>query len=450
MLVNGNRSIVLSRVLCGLLAGVMVVFTAANAFAQAPAATARYKSVRPKMTERESKNLRTRVQNALNNAAAFEGDGKKVIDSYFKGYFFRQLTQYSPTPLSKLSKSREELFKKYLRAAKHTGAQQYLTNITLSFFRVIARDNYHPAVRYNAALILGKLSTKYSTGGSNPQPLADGAKELLSLLEQNEFNGVRVHPSVKVAALEGLQRHVRFGLDPQYADRVTKAAMAMLTQEPTVLGVNEEVNHWIRCQAAQVLVSQFQAAPTAELHAALTKLIADEKMGLDDRCLIAASLKQLKYAAAINADLTSTVLPLGILAQAVVSEGAEKAQKYEEEVFGTGAGGGGRRRSFGGGRRGSGEEEGPKLERRQLLSRLISISAGSKSLSTALPAESKEKLANLTRLLDEAIAVSGAKDSVDLKVMNEILQLKGSVDILVNSWKPASAVEAAEEEVLGE
>ena len=398
-----------------------------------------YKTIDPKMQEKASKPLKNKAANAMRNQAAFGAGGKESIDRYYKTYYFPVMTQTNPDALAGLGKKREDLMKQ-LRGAGFSGAQDHLTKLSLGVMSLLARDNYHPAVRYNATRVLGMLDKKYASGGATPTPpvaLPAGTSELLELLEQKEFNGIKVHPSVKMGALEGLDRHVRFGLDAQYADRVTKAAMAVLAQEPSALGVDADVNNWIKCQAARVLARQFKDGPTAEVHKGLTELIANEAMSLEDRCCVVGLLKDIEYTGAADADVVSTLLPLGMLTQEVVAEGAEKAKEFQDLLRGNAPSGG---RSGGFGRRG---EEGPKLERRQLLSRLISIGKGANSLSDALPEAEKQMVQSLTELLKPVVTISRDKKAIDLDVTSAVIKLNRAVDSMVASWKPAEAAPAA-------
>jgi len=412
-----------------------------------PVAAQQYKSTPPKMNLKASKTLRTKMDAAMRNAATFaEPTGKKSIDDYFNTYYFPRMTQYSPSDLANLGKAREALFKRYLRSATVPAAKAHLTKTTLNVMRKIARDNYHPAVRYNATLILGMLDQKYAGSGANSTPpvaLPAGTNELLELLEKKDFNGVPVHPSVKVGALEGLERHLRFGLDPQYSARVTQAAMAVLAQEASDLDVDADVDSWIKCQAASVLAQQFKDGPNAEVLAALTKLIANDKMSLESRCCVVGLLKNMKFAGAADAGIASTIVPLGNLTQAVVSEGAEKAQEFEDLMLGNNPGLGRQGGGYGG-RRG---EEGPKFERRQLLSRMISITTGANALSEGLPEEEKQKVQSLTELLNPVITSSLDRKVLDLDVTSEVIKLNNTINTIVASWQPAkAAAEAADVE----
>jgi len=441
MFAKKNRVGLSSAVVHRVLLGVTVIGALANALA-GTAAAQRYKDIKPKVNLKQAKALARDSDNALRNPGAFNAGGKQAIDRYYKDFVFRAMTQQSADRLANLGKLREDLLKR-LRNSPVPAAQTHLTKTVFTAMRAITQGNYHPAVRYNATLILGLLDQKYAVGGTEPQPpvvLPAATAELLKLLEQKEFKGVLVHPSVKVAALEGLQRHVRFGMDPQYQDRVTQVAMAVLAQSPDVLNVNVDVNNWMKCEAARVLAWQFRRGPNQQVHAALTKLIASSKLDLADRCCIAGLLKDIKYDAAPEADVAATLQPLGDLTKAVVAEGAEQARDFETLVLDGNRGGGG---FGGGGFGGRGAAQGPKLERRELLDRLKSIGQGAKSLSAGLPDAEKQKVENLLELLAPVIEVSQNPKALDLDVTGEVLKLEESIDSIVSSWQPAAAAAAA-------
>ncbi len=413
-----------------------------------PVAAQRFKSIKPKISVRASKALQADVASAMRSAAAFQAsDAQTKIKKYFRTFYFPMMTQQSPTDLSRLGRLREDLFKRYLRPSPVQAAQDFLTKESLGIMRVLSRDNYHPAVRYNAVLILGMLDQQYAGTGADatpPVPLPAATNELLELLEQDKFKDVKVSPQVKVGAIEGLVRHARFGIDPQYTQRTTQAAMAVLAQETSSMDISDEVHHWMQCQAASVLIQLSKDAPNDAVQTALTKLIANEKVGLDDRCYVVGLLKKMNYPAA-GIDVSAMVLPLGKLTQAVVAEGSEQANDYIELVIGKnpgrrsgGFGGGG---GYGGGRRG---EQGPKLERSQFLSRLKLITTGAKSLSEGLPEEEKQKILELVTPLLPIIKLSGNKKSIDVEIAEKIVELEGEIDAIIANWQPAAAAPEVE------
>lgn len=404
----------------------------------------KYKSIEPRLSTKEGKALRSKVNTALRNPSNYNAGGSADIDKYFKQYYFPRRTQWNPGALAELGKKREEMVK-LLRGTTVPKAQEQLTTLTQGVMKVLVRDNFHPAVRYNATLILGLLDEKYPSSGANasaPVVLSAGTNELLELLENEEFNGVKVHPSVKVGALEGLERHVQFGMDAQYAERVTKAALAVMGQDAKAIEVDADVNNWMKCQAARVLAYQYKDGPTQEIQAALTALIANEKMDLEDRCCVTGLLDKMKYTAGAQADITATILPLGKLTKAVVDEGAEVAREYEELILGN-APTTRRPRNIGGGR----DDSGPKVERRELLSRLVLIDRGAKALSDGLADAEKQKVDSLTALLEPVISQSKDSKAFDVDIIREVYKLESSVENLVASWQPAAAAAPATDEV---
>ena len=93
--------------------------------------------------------------------------------------------------------------------------------------------------------------------------------------------------------------------------------------------------------------------------------------------------------------------------------------------------------NFGGGRNGP---AGPKLERRELLSRLVQLDQGAKSLSAGLADEDKQRVDSLSELLQPVITQYKDSKSFDVDLIREVTKLENSVDTLIASWQPAAAV----------
>ena len=401
-----------------------------------------YKSLKPAITERASNILRPKVTTALRKWDNPSAD-QKAINEYFGKYYFPAMTDLTPEGLGQLAEMREDLFRRFIHAASVKAAQDYLTALTLKAMTVIASDNYHPAVRYNAVLILGQLDKEYSTRGTKPVPLPEATAELLKLMESDELNGVKVPLMLKVGALVGLERHCRFGLDPQYAERTTKAALAVIGQKELPPDTTADVYHWVQCQAARVLARQYEAGPTGEAHNAITGLVADTKLSLADRCSMAAILKEMDYSAANGVDTAAAVAALGDLAKDVMKDESAHAREYREEILGDGAGAIGRVGRGGSPRMGLGRggPEGPEYKRNRLLARLQSLADGVGAIQPAAPPEQQEKLKQLAGLLEPVISTAGEKDALDEEVVTEVLRLAQEIDQMVDNWQSAASAE---------
>lgn len=422
--------------LCGLCV-VLVSSLGVSAFGQ------RYKTIPMSVEKSEASRMRIAAETAMRGAAGL-GAAEKDVDTYLKKVYFAQMTQYTDTALAELGPARERIFKQLIPQAGNAATQQYLIDLTFNVARVLARDNYHPAVRYNAVLMLGDLDQQL---GNPPVPHAKATAELLELIEQDQFNKIPVPESVKLGALVGLERHTRYGIDPALKDRLTKTMLKVMAS-PTPADVDKDVHDWVRSSAALVLANQYKDGPTKEVQAALTALIADKDMELDDRCVVAGSLGRITYPAGADLDGDATVNALGQLTYDVITEGAKLAEEYQEEALGAvdlsamqpGRGGGrGYGGEYGGGRGGYGgyggeEELGPRFERRQVFARLYDIAKGATALQAGLGDEGKGRVDALIAALGPAIQVMENNKATEVDVSGEIIALQTALTELLNGW----------------
>ena len=413
-----------------------------------------YKTIPPKLDVKEANQLKVKVAAALRNPAGFGTDQTAVAD-YLMKFQFPMMTKYGPDELARLAADRVRHFK-LIAAAANAGSQQFLVDITLKAARVLARDNYHPAVRYNAVLMLGDLDKQLATSTTPAVPLPAATKELLELASQGKINGVVIPESVKLGALIGLERHSRLGMDPALTEQSKKTMLGVIADREAGEGVEQDVHDWVRTLASQVLANLSAQGPTKEIQDTFTKMIADKKMGLDDRCNVTAALGKMKYTPSAEIDGQGATMSLAGVTSDVVAEAAKVAEKYQKEALGGadfsrpggfgGGGYGGGRGEFGGGGFGNQQEMGPKFDRRQLMARLMNITTGGKSLSAGLPDDFKSRLEELLTEIKPVRDTMEAKGSVDLDVTKEVIALEGRLKMLLEGWpKPAGAEKAAPE-----
>lgn len=429
---------------------VMVGLFAVSAIAQ------NYKTI-PTLPRDESNRIRSVALTALRNPAGL-GASEKEVDTYLKREYFAQMTQHSDTDLARLGSRREDIFKKLIPQAGNAATQQYLIDLTFNVARVMARDNYHPAVRYNAVLMLGDLDQQLATGTNPPVPYAKATAELLELIEQDEINKIPVPESVKLGALVGLERHTRYGIDPALNDRLTTAMLKVMAS-PTPQDVDKNVHDWVRSSGAAVLINQSKNGPSKDVQAALTALIADEKMELDDRCTVAGLLKTITYPAEADIDGAAAVSAIGQLTLDVLTEAAKLAEEFQQEAIGTadfstlqggrrggygGYGGGGYGRGGYGGGYSDEVDMGPRFERRQVFARLFHIAVGGNALKPGLNDEDKARVEALIATFGPAIQVMEDNKATEVEVSVEVVNLRDAVASLVSGWGQDAAEAPAE------
>ncbi len=428
-----------------------------SAGAMRPAVGQHYKVIAPRVNEAQSKVLSGQVATILRNASPPGAAEIKLLDDYFKGSYYPLMTSIDAVALGELSVKREKFFQLYINPAKSQGARDHLNAMTLRQMGSFAIGPYHPAVRYNAALIMGQLDTQ--PGG---RPLPAGTKGLLTILEGEAFNKITVPTAVKVAALVGLQRHVRLGVDAPTAEQITKAALAVANREELPEDASAKAYGWVRRQAAKVLAMQFEKGLTPPVYETFVRLVADEKMDLDDRCAIAGLLKPDMFSGAKGLDAEAMTQALGGLARKVLAVEAEEAGDYVDAMigggvpaaggFGGGFGGrggfgmeGGGGREFGGGGGGLDlnalglEDQGPKYEKRRMIDRTVAIVAGAEALKAGGSDELKERLTEFSTMILAVAEAAAPENARNEDIAPAVVQLQEDVDRFVSNWAPAKA-----------
>ena len=444
--------------------GVVFTFTALAAFQQ-PAHGQNYNALKP---NEQDGALRGKAATILRNPGAPSADDLQTLTKFFTWYY-QSMTGKSPAQLATLGKFRQDLFRILNVPNGSPVAREHVTGITIKAMTAFAKGNFHPAVRYNAALVLGQLDKEPTGAGANapaPVPLPASTASLVDLLEGGQKNPAAIPSSVTVGALVALERQTRLGIDPQYADRISKAALAVATAAERPEDISAPVFDWMRSLAARVLANQFAKGVTPPVHTALVKLISDKKMGLDDRCAVAETITPGMYQEAQGVNIDEAAAALGGLARAVLAKEADAGEDYQNEIvpedqlgsggyggeFGRGGGYGGEmgRGGYGGGEFGGGygrgggglqelQDQTPRFEKRRMLDRIAAIVRCGRALREAAGSDELKK--RMTDLVDPMVEVAdeAAKaKATDAEVAAAVIQLAADVNSLVKSWNAAS------------
>jgi hypothetical protein len=408
-----------------------------------PASAQQYISAEPKIKLAEFKVLDGKVATQLRDAGAPNDAAKKDFDAFFKVYYYPSMTSTDPVDLGRLGAKREQLFTRYLNTIKSQEIRDYVNNLTLGPMVAVAKGNFHPAVRYNAVLIVSQLDLQ-----PNAKTLPAATEALLGFLENDQ-----TPTSLQLAALIGLQRHLLIGIDGPLADRTTKAALAVINRDKAPNDVKPRVYGWVRRQAAQVLATQFAKGLTAPAQDALVRLLKDESVDLDDRCESAKLLQPAMYQSAKGVDGNAMTMALGELARKVLTVEAKDAKDYQDKLFASGnvpVGPGGNMSFMPRGEMGPGmgmdmamlDDTTPHYEKRRMVDRSLAIAAAADAVSAGGSAEVKERAKKLaTTIRTSAEALAG--EANETRVTDAVLTLGGEVDKLVASWNPGAAAAPA-------
>ena len=246
---------------------------------------------------------------------------KNRFDSWFTVYYFGSLTR--PDQLTGWVERRQDFLDRRLVQIRTQRMRDYVINLTLQTMMSIVRDNYHPAARYNAMLMIGMLNSSeaVTVGDAKgpPVPLIFALKFML-----DELNNPQQLDAVRVAALIGIQRHVRIDRDLPDANRrlvgnnaenmIVDAMTNLLNAKDPPEGRSPAGHAWIQRQAAEVLGMLGSVGQGNRVVTALEQVVADDTRPIALRCAAADALGQLSFPGDANLDAVSIAKKLGMAA----------------------------------------------------------------------------------------------------------------------------------------
>ena len=260
----------------------IVMVTSSFTFSQEDRRLVRYKQAKISAQEiaqdRAKQNARKAlIRKIVSNQEDFAGH-QNDIHQWYRGFIIPLMTRYRPVekvtkyPLRDLEKQRELLLRD-LRNSKQGAHREYLKNLLLDLMPKIASGNYHPAVRFNAMLIVGELNEREAilvgAERSPAEPLATALPHLYGELNKKDQIDV-----VRVACLAGLRRHSELArvpgrdMKPEETRKIAESVFPFVSAE-TSEERSKEVYHWMQRRAIEILVFLEHAELESKLAAAL-------------------------------------------------------------------------------------------------------------------------------------------------------------------------------------
>ncbi len=395
------------------------LFTLATFAAATPATAQRYKS------DAIDSRLSTKGVIARRYVKSGQGDAQEFKD-YIEKAFFPSMTQASPEGLAELEKLQSDLFKYYLYPAP-PATQKYLHQQALDFAkRVAAGREYHPSVRYNALLILGKLDDKYPAGGQAPVPSAT-ATDLLCALTSASIKNPRSPNYLLVGALLGLERHAKYyeQLPNEQKKNLMVTLYNVLTVDKLEGDFTPEVREWVFTRTASAIANMQTPGPKGAFVKGLAKRVSDDTLSLETRAALLAQLKKLN--AKPGEDYGPAIAKAAIdLASAVGKEEAEIAEKFEDMQIQAGIGFIGARGKLSR-RVTTGLTNEPQLYREGILALFNDLQKGVSAAEEISPADQKPALTAITAAIANVVSKTADKSSIDLDVTEAIKRMAYAV-----------------------
>jgi hypothetical protein len=337
-----------------------------------------------------AKRLGVKTQSWVRNPAEY-ANSKANFTDFFQKYYFPAMTLSTPNDLAELGELRANLFKNYLWATTNAELQKHLTDMAYAASMKVLKQApaYHPAVGYNAVLVLGLLDDEYALeGGANPRPPkphANANKALTQIVNLGTTSD-RFSPPIVLGALIGLERHAKYhqSLPPPAVAAMAAALVKLVNNEKPIQGMDAEAYAWLRLRAASALANLGSLGENNAIHDSIIKLIATSK-SLDDRCSAAALLSSFKAAyEKAKVDGPATTKALFKLTSDLSAEELKRALDFEKNPA---LAGGSLEFSSNGS-----DTPDDGYPRRHLIARLRNVAMGLNAVKPALPPESQKQV----------------------------------------------------------
>ena len=382
--------------------------------------------------------LRSKGQLAKRYAKSGVGD-RQLFEDYLTKYFFPSMTQPTPVGLAGLAKHQKDLFDGFLMTDKRE-VQKYVHEQALNFaVRVVSQRRYHPAVRNNALMILGKLQDDYAAGTPS-----DKANELLCKLAKRGVTSEKAYGYELNGALMGLERHTQdfSKLTGPAKKRTAITLYDVMKTDKLPMHLAPGVSDWIYLQTAKSIGNLGTPGPKGVFATTIARKAADENLEIETRAAIAAELARLKLAPGkVKAEPITDAL--FALADDIGESEEATATKFEDMKLRGGnrmaaSGRGNEARRF----RESDKNQGEMvLVREGLLDLLLDLRKAVQAGKAIAAEEPKAQLAAIEESITDAIRAAGNKDLIDLDVTDAVKSMASTIE--ANQPVPPAEEEAA-------
>jgi hypothetical protein len=190
------------------------------------------------------------------------------------------MAQSSDEWITALPRERKILFNflKQASANPHTR----IVDLTFAKMKDVATQNYHPAVRYNAMLVISELNSQEAGSSTPATPYAAA----LPFMADQLANPDQLE-SVRIAAAVGVLRHAELMGQGGGADRT--AAIAKILP----VAADAKAHPWLRSRTIEALAALTQPAPDDNVVKLMAATIGNENEPIGLRLATAAAIGRL-------------------------------------------------------------------------------------------------------------------------------------------------------------
>ncbi|MBM4088677.1 MAG: hypothetical protein FJ276_04500 [Planctomycetes bacterium] len=249
---------------------------------------------------------RVLIMQVLGGQQGFEPN-RAAVDGWYRKNLFAEFG--SRDGLGDLPEIREAIYEGLTLSARNPGLHQFLVDLAYEEATKRVTGNYHPAVKYNALLIIGDLNqTESGMEGTAKTPPVRLARALDFLVE--ELKKPNQLDALRLAAMVGIKRHVQLSrqrpADAPIPDarklEIITLAQAMMNEKTPPTGRTPDGHAWLRGRAIELLAAAGAVGDNLAIFNGIVAVLDDADAPLSLRCTAARALQQLDYTGVTGID----------------------------------------------------------------------------------------------------------------------------------------------------
>jgi hypothetical protein len=248
---------------------------------------------------------RNQIRDMLKQDGPLTPEKQNEFDKWYLNYEFPTMTLFTPEALKELPDARRRLLKEDIERAENKAFHDHLVALAFDYFSKLVDGDYHPAVRYNAVLIVGELNDKeMSRSGAAPAPplpLAAALRFLTGELEKENTSD-----SIRLGSMVGLLRHVQLDAQDEVRPQPNRIPAAEIQRLRTVTlnlvntpkppANRSQAGHdWMRRRALELLAWIAAGRVDQEIVDTIVARLADSDENRGVRCDAARALSIVAY-----------------------------------------------------------------------------------------------------------------------------------------------------------
>ena len=271
---------------------------------------------------------------------AIQMTNQGLLKGWFENYVFAQFTR--ARSMGELANQRLTFVNELNTRCHNDAVYQYLANnVVLPQMQTFLTGNFHPAVKYNAMLIVGQMNQQSNYNPDQTRRVPVPSSAALGFLMQN-VEGAAANDAILLASWVGILRHISMNRVTNHISAPNQRAVAtqalnLLNQDAATAGRTVSGQIWLQRRALEVLSAI--GRDDGQILSRIVEIIKDDNAPISLRLSAAKALHYFYYDAQTKVAVQDTVNALGLLSIKICRNELARVETEKEAEAAAVAGG---------------------------------------------------------------------------------------------------------------